>query len=418
MTRLLRFVFRNWPLKLAAIVLSTLLYAGLVLSQNARTWDGQVPIDVLHQPANTVLLGTLPPVTNIRYFAPLDAVNRLSADSFRANVDLAGITPSESTPIVTARVNVTVNDTRVQILDYDPQVVQVRLDPLVRKSVPVQVDRGTVPEGLQAGPPQLDVQQATAIGPSSEVQLVYAAVARVRIQPAGLDVDQDVDLIAVDAADNVISGVQFEPRSVHVRIQVASQLSSRNLPVNAVVTGTPASGYQVVGVTVEPATVSVSGDANALSPLSRVDTKPVSISGASTSIDQQVQLDLPAGVTAGGAGSVRVRIQLQSQAGTRDFSVGLVPDGARSDRTYAFSTSSVVVTLGGSLAALGAVDPTSFAATASVAGLDPGSHTVPVRVVLPAGLNLVAISPPSVTVTVGLPASPTPTPSPAPPAGP
>ena len=33
MTRYLRFLIHNWPLKLAAIVLATLLYGGLVLSQ-------------------------------------------------------------------------------------------------------------------------------------------------------------------------------------------------------------------------------------------------------------------------------------------------------------------------------------------------------------------------------------------------
>ncbi len=412
MKRAVRFLSRNWPLKLAAVVLATLLYAGLVLSQNARTWDGQVPIEVLHQPASTILLGTLPTVTNIRYFAPIDAVSRLSADSFRANVDLAGIVVSESTPLVNARVNITVNDPRVQVLDYDPQVVQVRLDPLIRRTVPVQVDHGTVPQGLQAGPPTVDVQQVTAVGPSSEVLLVYAAVARVRIQPAGLDVDQDVDLVAVDAANNILSGVELEPRSVHVRIQVGSQLTTRSLAVNPVVTGTPAGGYQVVGVSLDPSTVSVSGNAAALTPLAKIDTKPISTSGASGNLDQTVQLDLPAGVTSTGPTSVRVRIQIQSVAGTRGFTAGLVPDGARSDRTYVFSTSSVVVTLGGSLAALGAIDPASFAATANVAGLDPGSHSVAVKVILPAGINLVAINPASVTVVVGLPPTPSPTPPP------
>ena len=44
MRRALELVVRNWPLKLAAIVLATLLYAGLVLSQNAQVWPGSVPI--------------------------------------------------------------------------------------------------------------------------------------------------------------------------------------------------------------------------------------------------------------------------------------------------------------------------------------------------------------------------------------
>ena len=43
MTRLLRFVIHNWPLKLAAIGLATLLYGGLVLSQTTQDFPGQRP---------------------------------------------------------------------------------------------------------------------------------------------------------------------------------------------------------------------------------------------------------------------------------------------------------------------------------------------------------------------------------------
>ena len=44
MRRVLDLVIRNWPLKLAAILLATFLYAGLVLSQSAQVWPGSIPI--------------------------------------------------------------------------------------------------------------------------------------------------------------------------------------------------------------------------------------------------------------------------------------------------------------------------------------------------------------------------------------
>ena len=56
MTRFFRFLVRNWPLKLAAIVLATALYSGLVLSQNARLWPNPVPIRAENQPENAFLL--------------------------------------------------------------------------------------------------------------------------------------------------------------------------------------------------------------------------------------------------------------------------------------------------------------------------------------------------------------------------
>ena len=59
-------------------------------------------------------------------------------------------------------------------------------------------------------------------GPESVVKLVTAAQARVVIQPSGIDVDQTVDLVAVDVRGEVVGPVDVEPSSVHVQIAVGS----------------------------------------------------------------------------------------------------------------------------------------------------------------------------------------------------
>ena len=91
MTRLLGIIVHNWPLKLAAIGLATLLYGGLVLSQSTATLTGVVPVDVRDQPPDTQLLKTIRPVTEIRYFAP-SGVRPIESD-FEAWVDLSDVEP-------------------------------------------------------------------------------------------------------------------------------------------------------------------------------------------------------------------------------------------------------------------------------------------------------------------------------------
>ena len=90
-------------------------------------------------------------------------------------------------------------------------MIQVQLDPLVSKSVPVTVDTGEVPAGLHPQPATLSATTVTVSGPDSVVRLATAAVARVVIQPAGLDIDQQVPLVAVDALNNVLSPVEIDP---------------------------------------------------------------------------------------------------------------------------------------------------------------------------------------------------------------
>ncbi len=412
MRRGLAFLVRNWPLKLAAIALATLLYAGIVLSENVQTFDGSIPIVPVRQPTNAVIVDNLPSVTNIRYIAPTDVAGRLSRDSFRASIDLASARPTPENPFVTVRVDLSYADSRVRILDYSPQVIPLRLDPLVHKTVPIQVDHGPVPSGLAAADPVIDATDAVVTGPDSVVRLVAAARARVLIQSSGLDVDQNVPLVPVDALGNQLGPAELDPAEVHVTLRVGSQATTKTLPINPVVNGSPADGFEVSGVTVSPVVATVSGDADLLAPLSAIDTGAVSIAGATQDVVSTVPLAVPNGLSALSNPQAKVTIAIRPVTGSRTFDAGIRITGARDDRTYRLSADSVTVTLGGTVASLDRVDPTALAATLDVTGLDPGAHAVKLTIRLPAGTTLVGVAPTSITVTVASAAAATPTPTP------
>jgi YbbR domain-containing protein len=405
------FVIRNWPLKLAAILLATALYAGIVVSQSARTWPGLVSIEPVNQPADAFILDVMPEVTGIRYVAPVDAANRLSSASFTATVDLASVDPRSTAPYVSVPVVVTATDPRVQVVDYSPQRVQIRIDPLVDATVPVVVDRGTLPEGLSASAAVAVPSEVTVTGPRSQVERVVSALARVRIQPAGLDVNEDVDIVAVDGRADPVSQVDLAPQTVHVRIDVSSSATTRTIPVSPVVAGDPAAGYEIVSAAADPALVTVQGDAATLADLTAISTRPVSVAGARDDVVKTVALDLPAGVTVGGATKATVTVQVRERKGTRSLSAGIEIVGARDDRAYELSVDRIAVTLGGSLAALDAIDAAAFTVSIDVSDLGEGSHVVRVSVPLPPGVTLVATNPALVGVTVTIHPTPPPPPT-------
>jgi YbbR domain-containing protein len=411
-SRFVAIVVHNWPLKILAIVLASLLYAGLVLSQSAQRWDSPVPIAVRNQPTNAVLVNIQPAsVTGIRYFAPAGVSGRVSSETFQAFVDLEGVDPSVGSTFAAVQVRAT--DPRIQIVDFQPSSVRVELDPLTSKTVPIQVDKGTPPTGLQIGEAQLSVQQAVIRGPSSVVARVVAAVARVTIQPSGLNVDADIPLVAVDAVGTVVTPVDIVPETVHVKIRVGSPGAEKSVPVNPVIIGTPASGYEYGEITVTPSAVTVTGDASDLALLAAADTVPLSISGATADVTRTVDLALPANVDPVGATQVLVTVKINAVAGTQTFSAGLLLAGARDDRIYNLSTDRVTVVLGGPVSQLDNLDPATFTASVDVAALAPGVHQVPVVVGnLPVDLTAVSISPPTVTVTVSVPPRASPSPSP------
>jgi YbbR domain-containing protein len=170
------------------------------------------------------------------------------------------------------------------------------------------------------------------------------------------------------------------------------------------VTGTPAAGFEVASVAVQPLVLTVEADADQLNGLTSVDTAPISVSGATGNVSTTVALALPTGVLSMGGDTVRVTIGIRQVTATRTFSAGIVLTGSRSDRVYSLSTDRVLVTLGGPIADLDGLEGRSFSVQAPVAGLDAGRHEVAVVANLPAGLALVSATPPSIVVTISLPA--------------
>jgi YbbR domain-containing protein len=410
-TWILRRIFHNWPLKLAAVALATLMYGGLALSQNTQTYDLRVPVQYINSPSNAVVLPRIPPPVNtIRYFAPTGVA--VATGSFLATINLA---PFEGkTGVLNVPIDVTTPDSRVRIISYEPQFVPIQLDQLTTKEdVPVKVVHGPTPDGLTLGPTTVDPAVVTVSGAASIVNQVDSVRADVTIQSTGIDIDEDVQLVPVDKLGNELRPLEVTPATARVVIPVFSDQQSRTLPVNVIITGVPAAGFEIESVTVQPQVVLVAGDADQLVDLTRVDTTPISMTGVSEDETVEADLALPTGVVAVDDAPITVTIKIRPVTATRTFSAGLRLVGAAADLSYSLSTDRVLVTIGGSTADLDRLSGATLVMELDVTGLKAGAHQVPVTANLPAGTTLVAASPAKVTVTISVPppASANPAPS-------
>jgi YbbR domain-containing protein len=409
--RVADFLIRNWPLKLGAIVLATVLYSGLVLGQNVRTWTGTLPVEALHQPAGATLLSDLDPVTQVRYRAPLD-VGVVSPASFHATVDLALAQGEPGGQSQTLPVTVFALDSRIQIVDYQPQNLQIQLDPVREKDMLVTVTIGTVPDGVSVAPPQTDPSSVTIRGASSRVDIVTSVVARVAIDASALNVDREVELIAVDSNGNQVPNIEIDPERARVRIAVARELANKSLPVVPQITGVPGSGYRITSLTVDPLVVTVSGEQSTLTQLETAPTEPIDVSGRTHDLEAMVRFALPPGVSVTGGDTVRVVVTIAEETGTRTFHAGLNVVGNRPDLNYSLSISEVNVTVGGPITALDAVNATTLVASVDVSALAVGDQQATIDFTAPTGLEIVSISPAQVTVTVTAATAPSASPAP------
>jgi YbbR domain-containing protein len=402
-TRVIGVLVHNWPLKLAAIGLATLLYGGLVFSQSTQTFPGVIPVAVRNQPPDTFLLEVVEPVTTVRYTAPSGV--RPTTSTFEAFVDLSGIVPGSGSKSV--RVEVRSIDNRISVFAVEPDRVTINLDTLDRRVVPVTVPQVAAPGGASLGPTSVDPEEVEITGPASVLTRVVAAQANVQIQ-GGLDFDQDVNLVPVDIVGDAVGQVKVVPATARVSIPVFSAKESKTLTISPLVTGDPAPGFELIGATAEPQVVTVEGDIDDLQPLLSVDTAPVQIGGMSANQTLETTLALPIGVVALDVQTVRVSIVLRPVTATRSYQVGLSLVGARADRVYSLSTDRVILTIGGSVADLDRLEGATLVATLDVTDLLSGTGAIVVEADLPPGVAFVSASPDkiSVTVTTPSPASP------------
>jgi YbbR domain-containing protein len=405
MRRLLGALVYNWPLKLMALALATLLYAGLVVSQNAQTQPVSVPIDGSNQPAGTILIGSLGEVSEIRYFVTDQSNVTITSANFSARVDLAQVQPGPQSQSL--RVVVESADPRVQVLSATPAFVSVKLEQVEPKTVPVVVIPGTVPDGLDIKPPQQSIQTATVRGAQSDIARVTQVRAVVPVDTSGIDIDRDFPLSPVDELGEVVRGVDVEPSTVRVTMTVIKDRTTATVPIVPAIVGNLGAGFEVVRVTLSVPVVSLVGDAADLADIATASTQPISIEGRTSDLDTTVAFDLPQGVAAAAPQQVQVHVFVRAVTQSRTFNAGIVLSGQQANRTYTLSIDQTLVTIGGSPASLDTLSGATLVVTANVAGLDVGAHEVTMTLSVQAGLSVLAISPPTVTVTV----SPVPAPT-------
>ena len=237
MKRVSRLLFHNWPLKLAAVLLATMLYAGFVVSQSVQEFTAGVQIKPLNVPTTARLSDNLPEVTSIRYVAVGDASSRASADTFQATIDLADMDPQAGPTFVPVKVES--RDARFTVVDFDPRVISVSLDPLkVRDGIRVNVIQGTTPEGLDIlrRADHIYIEEIRAAGLYDDIWQAFAVLLPIRsvgVQGDFRSYDQVVALRAVTSRDGMTA--DWFPFPAEVLARVSDRIANEVDGVNRVV---------------------------------------------------------------------------------------------------------------------------------------------------------------------------------------
>lgn len=413
----MRILLRNWHLKLSAVLLATVLYTGLVFSGSFSESKIQVRVEQINAPSNSfVLTGDLGFV-EVTYRASTELAPSVVAEAFVARVDLSDYDMERATEPQVLQIDVDPVVEGIEIIDVEPPSVRVELDLVDARTVPVEVDPGTIPEGLEIDDPVVSHDEVEVRGPASVVSRVDHALAPIAIQASGIDFNEPVNLVAVDIEGQPVDvgRIDIEPETVSVQVDVRFTETTQTVPVRPNISGTPAAGFALETLSIDPSLVTLRGLPIALAGISEVLTEPLSIDGVSGDQAFEAELVLPEGTRLADesdASTITVTAGIGPSVSSRTFVIGVVCEGA-GDNACLPALDQLTLTLSGPGGALSGLSAADLTPTLDVTGLAPGTYDLePTIPPLPDGVALLAITPTTVSVTIRAPTPPTPTPAP------
>jgi len=395
----------NSGLAVLSVVLAFGLWIFVTDAENpeqTRVLPVDIPVRPVNRPSDVAVADTLGNV-RVRIRVEENVFDGLTKDDFQATVDLDGLTVGQyELPVdvrtLTGRGNLRV----VEVLTgTDSTKIKVTLAQLVSKPVPVELEtRGSPPPDFELSHTKLDADTAVVAGPQDRVAAVTKAVASVDIDGRTESFNTAVHLEPRDQSDLLVQDVDANPAVIDVSITIEQKSFSRALAVSPQLKGTPRPGYNVLGVSVEPAVVTVFGSQTFVEQAVAILTQPVDIDDATSDISRTVSLSLPTGTSVKGGVNVTVKVKISAATGQQAFAVPITVTGLADDLKIAGNLPPVQVFLSGPLPQLLDVNPSDIKASIDLGGKDVGTHRVGIKVTAPNGLEVGSISPPEIDVSL------------------
>ena len=167
-------------------------------------------------------------------------------------------------------------------------------------------------------------------------------------------------------------------------------LVTRDVPVHLAVENRVAPGYTISSVDIAPSSVTVVGPSRYVAPLTSVNTEPFDLRGLTSDTNRSVEITPPDPSLGLSTGHVDVKVNVGEAITDREFHPEV--EVQNSDFKYRVVPKQATLTIRGPAIKLASLAPKGLAYV-DADGLAPGSHELPLQVILPLGMQLVRQSP-------------------------
>jgi len=380
-----------------------------------------IPIEIRNKPSNLQIMNSIDSQVEVEIRAPESSWQKLDTASFDAFIDLRNIGEG----ISEAEVQVSCpTDPVVTILEHTPAQVYIALEEMITKRLTVSthvVDSESVPLGYVSSPPTVLPTSITVSGPRSLVEQAQQAILSIQLGGARETIELELAPTIRDTMGNIVEGLEVSPELVQAEIQIERQLGYRDVTVSAITTGSPAPGYWVSNIAVDPPAITVYGKPKIIEAMSGfLETNPIDIEGVDETLIKRVPLALPEGVSVFSEDisgqTVNVHIEITPQLGGQTIRQEVEYQGLGTGYRVILSPEVVDVILSGPLPELQTLSPEDVRVVLNLLGLRVGTYKLEPTILLPEGSNLEVknIQPETIEITIEIQPTEAPTATPSP----
>lgn len=291
MTRIINFFRRNLPKKIIALIAAFCMWV-FVMNDQDPPIEGSyaVPLTISNAPYEFV------PIFNERTIqielrAPRSNFVNYNANAFRVYANLEG--KGEGEYQIEPQV---VMPQGFELIKTKPDVVDIKLDPLIQRQMPVDlITTGKVASdaAIKEIRPSIDV--ITLVGPKSFVEQVQQVLGTLNFSGNSSSFDVQISLNAVDKDAVAVPMVHEVPSVITVAVDIESGLKKKIVPV--VPELSTADGWEVTKANSEPAQVEIIGAESVIAPIISIKTVPFTVQTGQRNFKGSLKLDVPEGVT-------------------------------------------------------------------------------------------------------------------------
>lgn len=268
-----------------------------------------------------------------------------------------------------------------RIVKIIPSTVSVSVEEVDSRVIPVNVQMSGSPEKdrwykvNKSNPTVLTVK-----GPASVVQSIASAYVYSDITGARSSFTAAEQYVLMDSEGNEIPQDMLERSSSSISVSV-DVYPTKEIPIDSaldsVISGQPADGYEVQGVSIQPDTLTVAAEQELLDSIDTLLIEPVSVEGANQSFSVRADVSTLSSFKSISADEVYVNVTIAEEtvgAWIEDVKVSYANKG--DGLTLTAPVSSVRVYVTGPRSAIEELQQTGFAATVDLNGLDAGSYSL------------------------------------------